>query len=584
MTSESDKHAASSSAATDETTSTVTSDAPLDRASVDSSAPMNDDSTTADPPAEKQSPLGNTDSQNADTSNRSTSNDDVKSEPSAETANNAASELAEPTPPAEAAADKPSEASRRQIKIGSQRQSNGATAPTQNKTEPAKPGADVAPEKKPAETTDSDAASPPQDVATPTAATPAEGTTAPSQRVAISDAKSLDAEVDAALGGASVDQLVESSVEGATEQLAPQSKARGRIVAVSADSVFVDLGVRQQGVIPIRQFTEVPSIGMPVEVTVISFDAGEGLYQLTLPGAAADVGDWSQLAEGMVVEARVTGTNKGGLECQVHSLRGFIPASQASLLHVDNLEEFVDKQLPCVVLEVNPRRRKLVLSHRAHLEREREAARDQLLQELAPGQIREGVVQNLREFGAFVDLGGIDGLLHVSQMSWSRVQHPKEVLEVGQTVRVKVLKINPQTRKISLGLKDLTPNPWTDAAERYAPKTTVDGTVSKITDFGAFVELEPGVEGMIHISELAHRHVNKVTEVVQEGQDVKAQVLSVESGKRRIALSLKALETKPESGQKPARAKTPPKKRVHDPNLKGGVGGDSGGEKFGLKW
>ena len=467
----------------------------------------------------------------------------------------------------------------------------GVSAPTT--TPPAPAASPVVPAEPTSEQTPS-AAAPNVGGSQPTASTPlpdagqvsdAALPTAVEQPVPLAavDEGELEKEVEAALAGASIDELVHSSVTGESQEIRPQSRCKGRVVSVTAEYAFVDLGVRQQGVVPLRQFKQPPDIGAAVDVVVVSFDAEDGLYQLTLPGAAADVGDWSQVAEGMVVEARVTGTNKGGLECQVHSLRGFIPASQVALYRVENLEQFVGQQLPCVVLEVNPRRRKLVLSHRAVLEREKEEARKRLLEELEPGQVREGVVRNIRDFGAFIDLGGVDGLLHVSQMSWSRVKHPKDVLEVGQKIQVKVLKIDPETHKISLGLKDLIANPWSDAAEKYAPKTVVEGKVTKITDFGAFVELEPGVEGMIHISELAHRRVGTVREVLSEGQEVRAQVLSVDPQKRRIALSLKALEAKPEEPQKP-QPKAPPKKRRHDPSLKGGVGGATGGEKFGLKW
>ena len=185
------------------------------------------------------------------------------------------------------------------------------------------------------------------------------------------------------------------------------------------------------------------------------------------PAPRSRVQDWSDLREGSVVEATITGENKGGLECQVNNIRGFIPAGQVSLYRVENLAQFVGERMLCVVTEANPDRRNLVLSRRALLEREQQEAKEKLLAELAPGQVREGIVRSIRDFGAFVDLGGVDGLLHVSQLSWARVKHPSEVLEVGQTVKVKIQKIDPETGKISLAMKELTESPWTNIAAKY---------------------------------------------------------------------------------------------------------------------
>ena len=477
----------------------------------------------------------------------------------------------------------------RQIKIGSQRETPSAAVPSsleQTTPQGAAPenatssGAHEEPGGPTNAETASEVSSAPSAEAVPAkAAQPASGP------VSIDSLTSpeLDREVEATLSGVPIDELIDSSTAQVGEMLPLESNHKGRVVSIAGENVFLDMGVRQQGILPLRQFAEPPKVGDQIDVSVVRFDTEDGLYQLTLPGAVADVADWSHVAEGMVVEARITGTNKGGLECQVRNLRGFIPASQASLYRVENLEQLVGEQFPCVVVEVNPRRRKLVLSRRAFLEREQEAVREKLFAELAVGQVRDGVVRNLRDFGAFIDLGGVDGLLHVSQMSWSRVKHPKDVLEVGQTIQVKVLKINSETKRISLGLKDLIANPWSDAEAKYAPRSSVDGKVTKITDFGAFIELEPGVEGMVHISELAHRHVAKVREVLAEGQDVKAEVLSVDPGKRRIALSIKALEPKSEPTAA-ATSKPTSKKRKHDPSLKGGLGGPAGGQQFGLKW
>jgi ribosomal protein S1 len=322
-------------------------------------------------------------------------------------------------------------------------------------------------------------------------------------------------------------------------------------------------------------------------VLVSRFNAADGLYELVLPGAAVDVGDWSEVAEGMVVEARVTGHNKGGLECEVNRLRGFIPASQVSMYRVEDLSQFVDQKFPCVVTEANPAKRNLVLSRRAMLEREKAEAKEKLMAELEVGQTRDAVVRSLQSFGAFVDLGGVDGLIHISQLSWDRIKHASEVLELGQQVKVKIQKIDLQTGKISLAFRDLSESPWANAARDFPTRSRVQGTVSRLMEFGAFVRLAAGVEGLIHISELSHKRVFRVADVVNEGQEVEVMVLSVDSEQQRIGLSLKALEAraapagKAEAAEPDAPPVVPKKRKVP---LKGGIGGPSSGDQFGLKW
>jgi small subunit ribosomal protein S1 len=403
----------------------------------------------------------------------------------------------------------------------------------------------------------------------------------------------LQAEYEAALGDIAFDSLMQSDAGGeAAPELAPESRVKGRVAMISREDVFVDLGGRNQGIVPLRQFDEPPAEGTEVELIVVRFDAEEGLFELSRPTAAVDVGNWDEVREGQIVEVTVTGSNKGGLECQIAGIRGFIPMGQVSLYRVENPEEFVGQRLACVVTEANRDRRNLVLSHRAVMERERNENRDKLLAELAPGQIREGIVRNLKDFGAFVDLGGVDGLIHVSQLSWDRVKHPSEVVEVGQKVKVRIEKFDKDTGKLSLSYREVGENPWQKAATKYTVGSRVTGPVSRVMDFGAFVKLEPGVEGLIHVSELAHGRVFRVSDVVSEGQEVEVKILSVDAEKQRISLSLKALLPPPERpGEKkvadedmplPADAPKPPRKKAQQ--LKGGIGGPSGGEKFGLNW
>lgn len=409
----------------------------------------------------------------------------------------------------------------------------------------------------------------------------------PNLRARLSD--EMELEVQAALEGMSLETIVEAQTENkAQAELQQDARVQGRVVSIHGDDVFVDLGGRNQGVLSLHNLASPPAEGAVIEVNVGRLDPEDGLYQLSLPHAAVDVSGWEELSEGMLVDASITGHNKGGLECEVNNLRGFIPASQISLYRVEDLSQFVEQRMTCLVSEVNPQKRNLVLSRRAVLEREKAEAKQKLMQELAPGQVREGVVRSLRDFGAFVDLGGVDGLLHVSQMSWARVKHPSEVLTEGQTVKVKVQKIDPETGKISLAMKDLLESPWAGAAAKYPARSAATGIVSKIMDFGAFVQLEPGVEGLVHISELSHKRVWRTSDVVSEGQEVEVQVLSVDSEQQRMSLSIKALQAKPmpvkkEEPEPEEEAAPAPSNRPAKP-LKGGVGRDTGGSQFGLKW
>jgi small subunit ribosomal protein S1 len=375
------------------------------------------------------------------------------------------------------------------------------------------------------------------------------------------------AEFDEALAGVEFDSLLGApAATSRAGELAPDTQLVGRIVGVHRDSVFVDVGRQHQGIVPLRQFEEPPAVGTDLEVVVSRFDADEGLYTLSVPGGSVSIGDWSQVSEGLVVDARITGHNKGGLECEVSQLRGFIPASQVALYRVEDFSQFVGEK--------------------------KEASREQLLAELAPGQTREGVVRSLQPFGAFVDLGGVDGLIHVSQISWTRVNHPNEVLELGQHVQVRILKIDPETHKIALGLKDLQDNPWNQATSKFPPRSTVHGRVTKLMEFGAFVEIEPGIEGLVHISELDHKRVFRVSDVLQVGQEVDAQILNVDVESRRISLSIKALKAmaaplkveEPEVEAPPETAAQRAAREKAYAKLKGGRAKSSGGEQFGLKW
>ncbi|MBB72894.1 MAG: hypothetical protein CMJ75_00125 [Planctomycetaceae bacterium] len=472
--------------------------------------------------------------------------------------------------------------SRQGIQIGSRRDKDTAPATSQ----PQRTGTD-----KPTKLVKPGRTASPKGNKSPSAAEikPPESVPKPSVRDPLS--ADLEQELASALGDVELGDLMESqSTSGASAVLEVDSRRRATVVKIHGDHVFFALGGPNEGVASVRQFKKPPEPGTPMEVIVTAYNVEDGLYELRIPGASIDVADWASIDEGMVVDTMVTGSNTGGLECMVNTIRGFIPASQISTVRVENFNEYIGQKLTCVVNESNPGRKKLVLSHRAFLEREREAAREQLLTELEVGQEREGIVRSLREFGAFVDLGGIDGLVHISQLSWDRVNHPSDVLAEGQKIQVRIDKIDRQSGKIGLAYRELLQNPWDEVDQHVVVNSVVTGTVSRVAAFGAFVRLAPGIEGLIHISELAHQRVAHVHSVVQDGQQVEVKVLSVDRDSQRIGLSLKGALPEPEEPESttdetgdvdPLRDSVVPK---HDGPLKGGTNRPSGGEQFGLKW
>jgi small subunit ribosomal protein S1 len=364
---------------------------------------------------------------------------------------------------------------------------------------------------------------------------------------------------------------------------------QARVIKIHNANVFVTLGGPNEGVIPLLQFIDMPTEGLNLEVVIRSFNADEGLYELSIPGEAISANDWGDLEEGAVVEARVESANTGGVECKVGNVRGFIPISQLSEFRIETAADYVGQKLLCVVTEANPRRGNLVLSHRAVLEREKQQKRQERLASLEIGQKCEGTVRKVMDFGVFVDIGGLDGLIHISQLSWDKVKHPSEVVKEGDKVTVRIEKFDPKTGKISLSYRDSQDDPWNDVEARFPAGSTLRGTVSRLANFGAFVKLATGIEGLVHISELAHRRVNNVSQVLQEGQEVEVKILSVDRNAQRISLSLKATQAKPENA-KPQSDSTPVEEsrresavRKHQGPLRGGTG-SGGGELFGLKF
>ncbi|RCS40721.1 S1 RNA-binding domain-containing protein [Bremerella cremea] len=414
----------------------------------------------------------------------------------------------------------------------------------------------------------------------------------PNRRETLDD---IEAEIAAVMGDRSLDDVMgPETVAPSASRLEDGARVNAVVIRVHREDVFFDLPGGNQGIASVRNFVATPVVGDKMEVSIGEFQAGQRLYEVGIPGSSISVQDWGDIREGVVVDAVVDGVNKGGLECAVGTVRGFIPASQAATYHVDKLEDFLGSKLQCLVTEANPEKRNLVLSARAVAEKLQEDSKKELLGNLAVGQIREGKVTRIQDFGAFVDLGGVDGLVHVSQISWERVKHPSDVLAEGQIVKVKVTKMDPETGKIGLSIRDTMENPWQKVASEFAVGKVIPGKVTKLMEFGAFVEIAPGIEGLVHVSEVSYSRISRVSSVLKVGEEVEVKVLSIDQGKRRISLSIKATQPPPADARQGGRKKddfegdidreVSVKKSSNQP-LKGGITNDqSEGSKFGLKW
>jgi small subunit ribosomal protein S1 len=373
------------------------------------------------------------------------------------------------------------------------------------------------------------------------------------------DDSALDQEIDAALGGMSMEELYDydkpdlaaahrgavaaagtEQPSGPTPGYVPQrGHRRGRVMSITKDDVFIDFGGKSQGIAPLAQFETEPKVGDEMDFVVDRYDEREGLLILHPKGAAAANVTWETLETGQVVEGTVTGMNKGGLELDVKGMRAFMPAGQVDLYFQKDISTFIGQKMKAEVTQFDPRAKNLVVSRRNILEREKEEARQKLMEELAEGQTRRGTVRNVMDFGAFVDLGGADGLLHVSEMSWKRGQKPSDFVKVGDIVDVKIIKLDKATGKLSLSLKQAMADPWTGAETRYAVGTTLTGRVTKVEPFGAFVEAEEGLEGLLPVSEMSWQRIRHPSDVVKVGDTIKLVVISLDPAQRRMSFSLK---------------------------------------------
>lgn len=352
----------------------------------------------------------------------------------------------------------------------------------------------------------------------------------------------LDKDIDAALGDLSLDKLYGFDKPEPKEDTAVRKgPKKGRVISVDAakDEVFVDFGGKSQGIASFSQFETEPKVGDELEFNVERYDPSEGLLILNKKGAATSNVTWENLEIGQVVEGMVTGMNKGGLELQIKNMRAFMPAGQVDLYFNKDLSVFLNQKLKCEVTQFDAHAKNLIVSRRNVLEREKEDARAKMVEEIAEGQVRKGTVRNVMDFGAFVDLGGMDGLIHVSELSFKRGIKPSDVVKPGDVVDVKVLKFDRETGKLSLSLKQLGPDPWEHAAERYAVGMQVTGRVAKVESFGAFIEVEQGIEGLLPVSELSYTRVKHPSDIVKEGDTLRLVVLSMDTVAKKLSFSLK---------------------------------------------
>jgi len=346
-----------------------------------------------------------------------------------------------------------------------------------------------------------------------------------------------------------MEQSFEALFESSLQELNIGDVVKGTVVQVMADAVVVDVGYKSEGVIPLSEFFDESGkanikVGDEIDVLLERTENESGLVSLSKEKADRQR-IWNTLEEGAEIEGRVISRIKGGLSVDI-GVTAFLPGSQVDIRPVRNLDKMLGETYKFKIIKLNKRRGNIVLSRRVLLEEERDSHRSETLSTLEEGQVLEGTVKNLTDYGAFIDLGGIDGLLHVTDMSWGRVSHPSDVIAVGDKINVKVLKFDREKQRVSLGLKQVIPDPWLEVGQKYAIGERVRGKVVSLTDYGAFIELEQGVEGLIHVSEMSWtkriKHPNKLLNV---GDEVESVVLAVDTGNRRISLGLKQTEANP---------------------------------------
>lgn len=394
---------------------------------------------------------------------------------------------------------------------------------------------------------------PPEEVAVaaPTDEADGEQTIELTDESASEEAAAVSEEPPEPMSAESLEEAYDNSIKAFTDG----EIVKGIVVDVTRDEVMIDIGFKSEGYIPASEFdkgeSDLPAVksGDEIDVYIVRREDAEG--QIVLSKKIADQTlIWDEIAAaheaGTPVQGRITERIKGGLRVTIGSLRGFLPASQVELRPIQNLEQYVGQTLDMIVISLSKRRHNIVLSRRACLEAELAQKRSEVLSTLEVNQLIKGVVKNITAFGAFVDLGGVDGLLHKTDMAWKRIHHPSDVVSVGEEIEVQVIGINPENEKISLGLKQKTPDPWAEIEAKYPIGSTVSGVVVNIVNYGAFLQLEEGVEGLIHVSEMAWTRRNVApSRIVNKGDEIGAVVLEISREDKRISLGLKQLQQNP---------------------------------------
>lgn len=339
------------------------------------------------------------------------------------------------------------------------------------------------------------------------------------------------------------EELTMAAVEATMVRIRPGQTVTGTVVQITEDEVCVNIGYKSDGLIKRTDLVDQDvKMGDEIEVEVVKVNDGDGnvlLSQRNIVNRKA----WDSLMEkyeaGEYVEAVGKEAVKGGLIADCGGVRAFVPASQLSQRYVEKIGEFVSKDMKLKIIEVDKQKKRIVASRKVVVAEEAATKKKEAWEKLEEGIVIHGIVRRLTDFGAFVDLGGVDGLIHVTDLSWGRVKHPSEVVKPGQEIDVKILSLDTERERIQLGYKQLQPRPWDNAAEKYPEGSIVEGKVVRLTEFGAFVELETGLDGLVHISQCALNRVQKVEDAVQVGQIVRVKVLSVDSEKKRISLSIR---------------------------------------------
>ncbi|MFM2013017.1 MAG: ribosomal protein, partial [Planctomycetota bacterium] len=361
----------------------------------------------------------------------------------------------------------------------------------------------------------------------------------------------------AGMFGDSAEELLLDSLEDANKQFDVNQIVEGKIVEINEEFVVVDVGFKSEGAIPKNEWEEgeePPQVGQMIKVLIEEVEdqnlLEEARNMIVLSKRKAEkIIQWEKMMasvqEGQVVTGTVTRKIKGGLLVDI-GVNVFLPASQVDIRRPNDIGDYIGRVVQCEVLKIDEARRNIVVSRRSLIEKQREEDREHLMAELEIGQIRKGVVKNIADFGAFVDLGGIDGLLHITDMSWERIGHPSEMVAIDQEIEVKILQIDREKQKIALGLKQKQNNPWTNIAEKYPVGATVPGEVVNVMSYGAFVKLEPGIEGLVHISEMSWtRRINHPSEMVQIGDKIDVRILGVDAQGQQLSLGIKQTQANP---------------------------------------